>query len=84
MMMDSSREQRQRDVGGDQPGHDQVIHRMGGQVAERVNLLGHAHGADFGGNGRADAPGHHQARSAPGRVRCTWRPRRRRAWRCPS
>ena len=54
-------QQRQGDVQRQQARHDQVVHRVRGQRAERVNLLGDAHGAQLGGDGRADPPGDHQA-----------------------
>jgi hypothetical protein len=60
--MDSTVSKRQRDVRRDQPRHDQIIHRMRRQRPQRVNLFRHAHRADFGRDGRADAPGHHQRR----------------------
>ena len=54
-------QQRQGDVQGQQPRHDQIVHRMSGERAERVNLLGDAHGAQFRGDGRADPARDHQA-----------------------
>ena len=41
-------------------GDHQVIHRMGRQGAQGVNLLGHAHGAQFRRDGGPDPPGDHQ------------------------
>ncbi len=54
-------EQRHDGHHGQETRHDEIIDRVGGQGAQGVNLLGHAHGAQFGGDGRADAPGDHQA-----------------------
>ena len=35
---------------------------IGGERGQRVDLLGHAHGADFGGDGGGDAARNHQPR----------------------
>ncbi len=39
---------------GEKTWRDQVVHGMGGEGAQGVDLLGHAHGADLGGDGGAD------------------------------
>ena len=50
-----------RDHRRDQPRHHQIFDRIGGQRGQGVDLLGHFHGADFGGDGGGDAARHHQA-----------------------
>ena len=46
---------------GDQARRDQVLEGIGRERVEGVDLLGDAHRADFGGHGRADPAGDHQA-----------------------
>ena len=54
---------------GEQPRRHQVFHRVGGQGGERVDLVGDAHGADFGRHRRPhpagdDKPGQHRPQLA--------------------
>src|SRR5207247_594448 len=39
------------------PGQDEVMHRIDVHGAQGVDFLKHAHGADLGGHGRANAAG---------------------------
>ena len=50
-----------RDHRRHQARHHQIFDRVGGKRGQRVNLLGHLHGADLGGDGGGDAARHHQA-----------------------
>ncbi len=43
-------------------GPDEIFERIGGERHQRVDLLGDAHGAEFGGDRGADAARHHEAR----------------------
>ena len=42
-------------------GATRYFHRIGAQRGQGVDLLGHPHGADFGGHGGANAARHHEA-----------------------
>ena len=53
---------RQGDMQGEESWDHEVVHGMCGQRPQCINLLRHTHRAEFGSNGRAHAPGHHQAR----------------------
>ena len=55
-------EQRQHQDRGDHAGHDEVLHGLGRERLEGVDLLGDAHAADLGGHRAAHAPGDHQGR----------------------
>ena len=48
-------------VRGEHARQHQVLHRVGGERGQRVDLLGHAHGAELGGDRGGDAAGDHQA-----------------------
>ena len=54
-------EQGHGDKHGEEPRDNQVIDRMNGEGAERVELLGDLHRSDLGRHGRADASGHHES-----------------------
>ena len=41
--------------------HDEVVNRIGVAHAQGIHLLGHHHGADLGGDARADPGRHHHA-----------------------
>ena len=52
----------QRHHRGDDARADEIFERVGGERHQRVDLLGDAHGAEFGGNRGADAARHHEGR----------------------
>ncbi len=54
-------QERQGEDARDQPGHDQILERVGRERGERIDLFGDAHGADFGSHRGADPTGDHQA-----------------------
>ena len=53
-------ERRDHDESGQHPRNDQVRRRRASQALQRVDLLGHPHGAELGGIARADAAGQDQ------------------------
>ena len=55
-------EQRQRERGREHARQHELLHRVRAHRADRVDLLGHLHRADLGGDPRAHAAAHHQRR----------------------
>ena len=56
------RQDRRHQHAGNHARHHQLADGIGAERAQRVDLIGHDHRAELGGDARSDAPGQHQRR----------------------